>query len=289
MRRLEHRGTYPAVGDLPTETRWTQDFRTSELADALRSAMRNEHADASEQEMQEALENVLETMSPAEAFDFGSALSRIGKGANQVLTDPTFNSVARTALPIAGTLAGTYFGMPGAGAALGNLAASALPPPATPAPAAARPPSPAPAAPQPPLPRPTAAAPVPSAVPGAPAQAPAPPPVPPASVLGGSSAAAQGLVLTQQPDVLRSLLATALGWHGTKEVSGIPNAQVLAQLSRLFGQAAADADELMYLEHHGDIAEVATEGTTSAAPRMLYDALLAADNWELAEAAGGEL
>src|SRR4029450_5231247 len=102
MRRLEHRGTYPAVGDLPTETRWTQDFRTSELADALRSAMRNEHADASEQEMQEALENVLETMSPAEAFDFGSALSRIGKGANQVLTDPTFNSVARTALPPAG-------------------------------------------------------------------------------------------------------------------------------------------------------------------------------------------
>lgn len=267
---------YPAADDLLSEAVWSTDLRTAELAEALRSTLRDEYADASEYQMREALENILEAMSPAEAFDFGSALGRIAKGANQVLSDPTFVSVARTALPIAGQVAGGAFGGPAGvaiGGGLGNLAAGALAPGAR-APAAGRTPAPpsVPPAMQP------AAQPAPGA---GPAARPALPP----SVLGGSAAATQAAILTQQGDVLRSLLATALGGLGRREVSGIPNAQVLAQLSRLFGEAAADADRLMYLEQHTDSAESVSE----AAPLgSLYADLLGADNLELAEAAEWE-
>jgi hypothetical protein len=71
-------------------------------------------------------------------------------------------------------------------------------------------------------------------------------------VAGGSAAAAQALVLTQQPDVLRGLLAAALGRPGRLQVDGTPVAQLLALLSQILGQAAADADELMYLEQRSD-------------------------------------
>ena len=81
----------------------------------------------------------------------------------------------------------------------------------------------------------------------------------PSSVTGGSAAAAQGLVLSQQPEVLRSLLATALGQHGRQQVSGVPVAQLLTLFSQVIGQAAADADQLMYLEQQPDAAESAVE------------------------------
>jgi hypothetical protein len=92
------------------------------------------------------------------------------------------------------------------------------------------------------------------------------------------------MVLTQQPDVLRSLLATALGQHGRREINGVPAAQVLSMLSQVFGQAAADADELMYIDQ-----PEASEGVADDVPggpsRQLYVDLLGADNLELAEAA----
>jgi hypothetical protein len=105
-------------------------------------------------------------------------------------------------------------------------------------------------------------------------------------VAGGSAAAAQGVVLTQHPDVLRALLATALGQHGRQQVSGIPVAQLLALLSQVLGRAAADADELMYLEQHADAAEGVLEGVPADSLRSLYTDLVGADNLELAEAAG---
>jgi hypothetical protein len=95
-------------------------------------------------------------------------------------------------------------------------------------------------------------------------------------------------VLTQQPEVLRGLLATALGQHGRQRISGIPVAQLLAMLSQVFGQAAADADELMYLGQQADATESALLGDAPAGPaRSLYGDLLGADNLELAEAAPG--
>jgi hypothetical protein len=105
---------------------------------------------------------------------------------------------------------------------------------------------------------------------------------------GGSAAAAQGLVLSQQPEVLRSLLATALGRHGRQQVSGVPVAQLLTLFSQVIGQAAADADELMYLEQQPDAAEGIVEDVPSAQVRGLYADLLGADNLEFAEAAGWE-
>ena len=52
--------------------------------------MHEEYADASDEEMDDALANVLDAMSPAEAFNFGSALSQIGKSASQLVSDPAF-------------------------------------------------------------------------------------------------------------------------------------------------------------------------------------------------------
>jgi hypothetical protein len=110
-------------------------------------------------------------------------------------------------------------------------------------------------------------------------------PGPASPVAGGSAAAAQGLVLTQQPDVLRSLLATALGQHGRQSISGVPVPAVLGLLSQVFGKAAADADELMYLGQPGT-AESVLDDAPADAPESLYADLLGADNLELAETAG---
>jgi hypothetical protein len=251
VRRLDERYIYPAAD----EAGWAEDRETAELAEALRSALNEGYADASDEAVDDALANVLDSMSPAEAFNFTSALNRISKSAGQLVSDPTFVAVAQTALPIVGGAAGTMIGGPvgtALGSKLGSLAAGALP--ARPAPAPATPPPPAIAS------------------------APASP------VATGSAAAAQGLVLTQQPEVLRSLLAAALGEHGRQTVSGIPVAQVLGTLSQIFGKAAADADELMYLDQPPD-----SEGSISAdaygdSPDALYTDLLGADNQELAEA-----
>lgn len=98
---------------------------------------------------------------------------------------------------------------------------------------------------------------------------------------GGSAAAAQAIVLCLQTDVLRALLATALGLHGRQQVSGLPAAHVINLFSDVLGQAAADADELMYLSRPADAAEDVPAGPV----RSLYTDLLGADNLELAEAA----
>jgi hypothetical protein len=113
-------------------------------------------------------------------------------------------------------------------------------------------------------------------------------PGPASPVAGGSAAAAQGLVMTQQPDVLRALLAAALGRHGRQRVSGIPVGQLLALLSQVFAQAANDADELMYLHHEADAAEDVVAAVPHGSIRSLYADLIGADNSELAEAAAAD-
>ena len=208
----------------------------------LRSALHEGYAAASDDDLEDALGNIVESMSPAEALNFASALQRMGKSAVQLMSDPTVASIAQTALPVVGgAIAGP------AGVSLGSLAASALP---------ARAPASVPASAQP--------------AGGSPA------------VSGGSSAAARGLVLTQHPDVLRGLLAAALGQHGTQTVSGLPVAQVLGLVSKVLGEAAADADELMYLGQQAESIPVVADDPVDA----LYADLLGADDMEIAEAAG---
>lgn len=334
MRRLDDSGRYPA-GSLLGDVAWTEALGPGELADVFRSSLREEYADASDEEMGDAVETILDSMSAAEAFNFGSALSQIGKSASKLASDPAFAQIVRTAAPIAGGALGTFVGGPvGAalGSQLGSLAASALPAPPAPAQApvpparAPVPPAPVASAPVPPVPVPPAfvpPAPVSPAValpPAAPATAlppegpppvvavpvaavPVAPPAPstvtappdiwaaparPSAVAGGSAAAAQGLVLCQQSEVLRGLLATALGQHGRQHVSGVPVAQLLTLFSQVIGQAAADADELMYHEQQPAAAESVFEDAPSDSVRSLYADLLGADNLELSEAAGWE-
>jgi hypothetical protein len=102
-------------------------------------------------------------------------------------------------------------------------------------------------------------------------------------VAGGSTAAAQGLILTQQPQVLQGLLSAALGQHGQSTVGGVPVSQLLGMLSQVFGQAAADADELMYSEQQDADAE-GQESYADNSGISLYTSLVDADNLELAEA-----
>ena len=288
---------YPAVGELTEESGWDEGLAAGELADVLHSTMREEYADASDEEMGDALENVLDSMSPAEAFNFGSALNQIGKSASRLASDPAFIQVVRTAAPIAGGALGTAIGGPlgtALGSRLGTLAAKALPARAAPPPVAAGP-APSAAAPSPGIPPPPGiappAAPEPLAATPVPGAAAIPQPEVPAaqkptsSVAGGSAAAAQALVLSQQTDVLRSLLATALGQHGRQQVSGLPAAQVINLFSQVLGQAAADADELMYLGRQADAAENVFADAQAGSVRSLYTDLLSADNLELAEAA----
>ena len=341
---------YPAVGEMQGGYGWGEDLEAEELADVLRSAMREEYADSSDEAMGDALGNILDSMTPAEGFNFMSALNQIGKSASRLASDPTFVQVMRTAAPIAGGALGTAIGGPlgtALGSQLGTLAASALPArppvavapaapppvavgPATPPPVAAAPPPvavapavPPPVAAVPPpaaaVPPPAAAAPRPVAATSAaaePAPSSAPPPAvaptaaaqpaaialasgaeampapevlsvskPASPVAGGSAAAAQALVLCQHGDVLQGLLAAALGLGGCQQVSGVPVAQLLNLFSEVLGQAAADADELLYLRQQANAPETVLEDAPEDSVRLLYTDLIGADNLELAEAA----
>lgn len=229
---------------------------SEELADVLRDALSDDFSDASPEDMDDALVSVLDSMSAAEAFNFAKALQQIGKGAGQALSDPGVGQMLRTSLPIAGGAVGTVIGGPvgtALGSNLGTVAAKALPggKPVRPAAPAARPASPVASA-----------------------------------VSGGSAAAAQGLVLTQQPEVLKSLLAMAMGQIGQKSVNGVPVAAVMSMLSNVFGQAAADADELMYLDEGGmdEEGDAFLDEARIPPGRSLYVTLMDAENVELAEA-----
>jgi hypothetical protein len=277
---------YPAVGAYSGQGGWTEGQHAEELAGVLRSTLHERYAEASDEGIEDALANVLDCMSPAEALNFTSALNRIGKGASQLISDPAFASIAQTALPVLGGAAGTLIGGPAGtalGGKLGSMAASALPAPRAPAPAAAQRSA---AASSPGIPasatQPATAATSAPATPlaGVPRQLGTPP-----AVASGSAAAAQGLVLTQQPEVLQSLLATALGQHGRQTVSGVPVAQILGLLTQVFGKAAADADELMYHGQQSDAAENVLDADDYTADRLYAD-LLGADNQELADATG---
>jgi hypothetical protein len=238
----------------------------SDLGEVLREALHEDYADATSEEMEAAMADVLESMSPAESFGFAKALGQIERGAARALTDPALARIATTALPVAGTAVGTAFGGP-AGAALGGnlggVAAKALS-----APTRTR-----------------------AAMPAAPTT---PMSTLPPSIAGGSPAAAKALVLTQQPEVLKSLLALALGQHGRKSVGGVEVGSVMNLLSNVFGQVAADADELMrasedapsYLVDGGGQYRIDPVSPADRAD-ALYEALLLAENEDLEEAVGG--
>lgn len=221
------------------------------LALVLADVLDDSYAEATPDELDEALDSMLEEMSAAEAFGFAKALGQIQRGAARAVSDPAFAQIASRVLPTAGGALGTVIGGPlgtAAGTRLGTAASSALTRPAA-------------------TPRSIAAI----------------PPTASSAIAGGSTAAARGLILSQHPDVLKALLGVAMGQHGQQSVSGVPAASVMSMLSQVFGQAAEDADELMWLQQDGW--SDSSEGEQGETPDpTIYTALLDADNQELAEA-----
>jgi hypothetical protein len=237
----------------------------------------DDYADVLPEEMEEALGNILDGMSPAESFNFTKALQQIGSGVSSALSDPQVAAIVKSAAPVVGAAAGTAIGGPigtAIGGALGNAAAQALPSPRVPT-TSSMPPPPSAIPPAPLTPATSVGTLAPSSL------------VPPT---GGSVAAAKGLVLSQQPDVLKSLLALALGSHGQSAVNGIPVGSVMSMLSSLFGQAAEDADAL--LEERGwsdeESSPYLNSGVWAAADRAdaLYAHLMETDETRIAEAIG---
>jgi hypothetical protein len=198
-----------------------------ELTEALREVLNPAFENVEAGAVEHMLDAILEGLPAAEGFNFTNVLSQIGRGAQQALRDPTVRQIAGTALPMAGAAAGTIFGGPAGtavGGQLGGLAAKAI------SGVGVRRPGAEPA-------------PIPTPLPGVAA--------PGATPKHGSSAAAQLLQLTQNPDVLKSLASLALGAMGRSSVpvgaSGqqVPVGAFMNMLGSLAAQAAADADQLM--------------------------------------------
>lgn len=228
-----------------------------DLTDGLRSVLSEDYAGATDEEMDDALLRVLDEMSPAESFNVASALGQIGNTGGRALSDPNIAGIAQTVLPLVGGAVGTAYGGPGGaalGAQLGRAAAGALP-----------------------TTRPMVG------VPAAQAAPPASMGLTP-SVGAGSTAAAQALVLARQPQILQSLLATALGEHGRQQVAGVPVAQLLGMLSQVVGQAAADADELMYSSQAWQSESVPDSSPADQGDRVIYASLLEAQRREFEDA-----
>jgi hypothetical protein len=238
--------TYDSGGDWLDGPEWDE----GSYAEVLGEVLSDEYEDADPEDLDDALTEMLESLSPAEAFGLTKAMGQIGRGADRIVSDPAFGKVVAGALPVAGGALGTAVGGPVVGTAvgtkLGMAAAKALPPAGRSAGGS-----------------------------GAPA--------PRAS--GGSSAALQGLVLSQHPACLQALLALAMGEHGRKSFDGVPVAAILSLLSTVFGRAAADADELMYVEATADGEDV-TAGSWLGDDESLYTALMQADAVEIGEAVG---
>ena len=230
-----------------------------DMVEVLRDALHEDYSDCATVDMEAALDNVFAALSPAESLNLAKVMKQIERGATRVLSNPTAGQVIRTGAPIAGGALGTFVGGPAGtalGSTLGAAAVRALPKSGSVVATAST------------TPRGSVA-------------------VAPPHVVNGSAAAAQALVLTQQPDVLKGLLALALGAHGRDTVNGVPVGTVVNLLGSIFSQAAADADALQY-HSSGDLGRFARQrdseswNPSSGMPpdhaRALYEQLIDADN-----------
>jgi hypothetical protein len=277
------------------------DWRAPDLIQALRGAMHESYQGASDEAVGDAIEAILDGISDAEGFNFASLLNDIGRGAGKVLADPATGQIASAVLPTLGTLAGAYVGGPAGsalGGQLGGLAANAINqhgqatraagaprpaaqpvPPAVAAPPPAQPPPPLAGVPPGAVPPP--AGPVPGAIwpamtPIFPPGVPAPPP--PSSVAGGSPSASAAMLAAHAPLAAQATLATAMGQYGARSVGGVPTADLMRMMAALYGQAAADADEIAYLDSTVGNGQSYAGARGFRSPRALYAAMTDAEN-----------
>jgi hypothetical protein len=240
---------------------------SAELVETLREVLHEDYWDASPKEIEQVLFNTLEAMTPAEGFNLVNTLGQINKAGQKVLQDPTVGQIAGTALPLAGaTIGGVYGGPSGAlvGGQLGQAAGQAFT--------------------------------------GGRKQTTAPANAGMASAKGGSAAAAQLLQLTQNPELLMSLLALALGEQGRKSIKvgkrgpSVPVSEIVGLLGSLGQQAAADADELIRESNDAFAYLRDSEGHFRVDPvvpadrnQLLYEALIGSENQRLADSIAAEL
>ena len=246
------------------------------LAEALREVLNEDYQDATPEEMQDILFNILDTMTPAAEFSVTSALRKISQAGKKVLRDPTVSQIAQTALPLTGSALGTIYAGPvgtDVGGKLGQAAGQAFTGGrkrwAMPAPAK------------------KAAG---NAMRGVTS-------VSHASSQSGSAAAAKLLGLTQNPDMLKSLLALALGSQGRESIQvgqDGPPVQLdgfMNLLSQLVSEAVADADELLreseemsaYLrDSEDDFLADADSAVSEDYAQILYETMSDAENQQLA-------
>lgn len=257
-----------------TDQDWAEEAWLSGTEPAvagLRLVLSDAYADASDEEMTNALTDIMAAMSPAEALSFGTAFNQIARGANRALSDPTVAPIAHNVLKSAGPVLGTMIAGPGVGTAvggqLGTLATKALPAPRTT--------------------RARGVAAVPATVrTGARSHGVAT--VTPAAtpLAGGSPAAAKGVVLLENPLMKQALAAAAFGNHGQQQVAGHPVAQLLGLLGQVINEAAAEADKLFYLSGGTKDQETIEGEGGSWSPesnQQLYNSLIDAENIQLAE------
>lgn len=194
--------------------------------------------------VEQHIQSLMSRLSPADADNFMSGLKQVGSEIGKFATSKEARGIAGAALPIAGTAVGTMFGGP-AGAAIGkNLggaagqaiagggggwrgAASRAMPGVV---AAAQ----------------GAGFAVPQPLVGVAQSALAGP-----NAAAGSTAAAQLLSLVQNPALMSSLVALAMGQHGATEVSlpatgtDVPVGAMMNLVGQLANQAAEDADDIL--------------------------------------------
>jgi hypothetical protein len=228
-----------------------------ELSEALREVLHEDYENVTPEEMQNALFRIFETMTPAEGFNLKKALIQISKPVKKVLRDPTVGQLARPALQMAGGAIGGIYGGP-VGAALGSKLGQ---------------------------------------VAGQAFSGGRQPISKPASPKGGSAAAAQLLQLTQNPDMLKALMALALGSHGRKSIGigktgqSVGIGALMSMLSKIASKANEDADELFRESAETSGYLIDSEGNFLADPAVpeeraeaLYNVLSAAENQRVAAA-----
>jgi hypothetical protein len=275
----------------PYEYDFVADDDSRGLGDVFGDLLDDEYADATPEELDEALLDVLDELSVAEGSFFTSALRQI----DQTLRDPAVARVAVTALPLAGGAAGTLVGGPigtAIGTGLGTTVAKSLggPPgaaatPGTPKTVAPGPSGAAatPGTPKPPAPGPSAAA----ATPETPKTA------APGSVESGSASALRGLLMSQDPRVLSALGSLAVGTAGRTSIDGVPAGAIASALSEIFAAAARDAEKLVQAKTALPTYLHDAEGELSVDPSSreqraaaLYSHLMRTQNARLASIAG---
>lgn len=238
-----------------------------EMAEGLLEVMHESYADASPEEAEQAVYDLLDAMDAAEGFNFGKILKSIAGPVSSVLRNPIVSQIAKTALPIAGGAVGTLIGGPvgtALGSQLGQVAGGAF--------GGRR---------RPPRRRRGRR----RATRGR-----------PASPTAGSAAAAQLLQLTQNPNMLKSLMSLSLGSQGRQSVRvarggpRVPVGGFMNLLSSLATRAAADADELAHDDmesseylRDSDGEFIVDPSVPEARADALYETLISVENVRLAE------